>query len=372
MNDSKWIIHYQWKRFQQLFGFLLMVGLTGCADKKPEVKNEIVRPIKMMTVGTQAATTFIELPGSVHATRETDVAFEVPGRIIEINVVEGDRVQAGDVLAKLDPRDYEATLSSAQAQRNAAFTDYQRYLKAVKANAVTRQTVDTSKSQFEVADAQLNKALKALEDSVLRAPFSGRVARKMVEDFANVQAKQAVFTLHDESSLEVRVNVPERDWARATPNMTPAEVTKKLKPVVELSALPGRKFPAEAKSYSSIADPVTRTYEATFSFTPPTDAAVSSGMTAKIRFDAAALEKPSTQNLIQVPVQAVTSKTEGHAGVWVIGKEGRVILSDVSLGELNGELVEIKSGLSIGDTIAISGVNTLQEGMHVRPMSVQR
>lgn len=349
---------------------VFLSSLIAACDPKPanDAQPTVARPIKIWTLGEHLNEAVVELPGTVQAARESDVAFEVPGRIIEINVDEGEKVEIGDILAKLDPRDYAAALDKAQAQRNTAFADYQRYLKAVKKNAVTRQTVDVARGQFEASEADLNRALKALEDSVLRAPFAGRIARKMASEFANVQAKQPVFRIHDESALEVKVNIAERDWAKANPNMTPSAMTTVIKPKVVVSALPDRVFPAKAKSFSTLADPVTRTSEATFSFYPPDDAVVTSGMTAKVIIDVANMALLEQKDVLSIPPETIIADAEGRPYVWLINDNDEVSLQAVVTGPLVSGRVTIEKGLKNGDRIALSGVHTLKVGMRVKPL----
>lgn len=346
----------------------LPLFFAACSEKTVEQEPSRPRPVKIMQVGASDARGVLELPGSVYAARETQVAFEVSGRIIEILVEEGDQVIAGAVIAKLDPRDFEAARDSALARRNSARADYSRYVDANKANAVTRQSVDLAKRNLDVAEADLKTALKALEDTVLKAPYDGRIAMKTVEEFSNIQAKQSVVTIHDESSLEVRVNIAERDWVAAPPNLSAAHATELLAPSVELSALPGRLFDAQAKSYSTAVDPITRTYEASFSFEAPKDRAISPGMTAKVR-----IRRPSTliegTDKIYIPASAVFSKSDGQPSVWLIDENNRTVKQNVTLGPVVGGQVSLSDGLQPGAKIATSGVHTITEGMHVRPLN---
>jgi multidrug efflux system membrane fusion protein len=101
----------------------LVVG--GCGKKEPEVK-EIVRPVKMMTIGAGAAGGTREYPGQVRAAEEIQLSFEVPGRIVELNAREGQATARGALVAALDPRDYEAARDRELARRNEARADYQR------------------------------------------------------------------------------------------------------------------------------------------------------------------------------------------------------------------------------------------------------
>lgn len=342
--------------------------VVACSDNTPVDVEPVVRPVKILTVGAATDMGVLELPGAVSAVREAVIAFEVPGRITEIIPREGELVSEGDVLARLDPRDYEASRDSALARRNAARADYDRYVEARKANAVTDQDVDLARRTLDVAQAELNSAMKAVEDTVIRSPFDGRVANKIVDTFENVQAKQAVFEIHDESGLEVSVNVAERDWARGAPDLTTEDATRLLRPEIELSAFPGRSFPARAQSFATAIDPVTRTYKATFAFDAPVELNVTPGMTANVRVHRPVAESGLSVAEITLPASAVFGNSDGDASVWLVEDDMRVTQRAVELGDMVGGALSITSGLEPGDSIAVSGVHTLVEGMAVRPL----
>ncbi|MEM9403497.1 MAG: efflux RND transporter periplasmic adaptor subunit [Pseudomonadota bacterium] len=347
--------------------FLSALVLQGCSKEVAAPAEPVVRPVKLMTVGGGSDRPILELPGSVSAVQEAVIAFEVPGRVAEILVVEGEVVEQGQELAMLDPRDYESSRDSALANRNAAQADYDRYVQARRSNAVTDQDVDLAKRALDVAQAELNTTLKAVEDTVLIAPFSGRIANQYVEGFENVQAKQAVFEVHDESSLEISVSVSERDWARGERDQSPDEVTRTLRPVVRLTALPDVSIPARAKSFATAIDPVTRTYEATFAFDPPAEGNVTPGMTASLVITPPA-DSPSGPAPLSIPSGAVFSNEQGEPMVWLVQDDMSVTQTAVMIDVIQGDQIVLSGGISFGDTIAISGVHTLTEGMRIRPL----
>jgi multidrug efflux pump subunit AcrA (membrane-fusion protein) len=214
------------------------------------------------------------------------------------------------------------------------------------------------------AEARRKEAEKAYEDTILRAPFAGVVGRKLVVDFANVQAKQPILVLQDTSHLEMVVNVPERDFA-VGPRATPAldELTERLQPFIVVSSLPDRKFPARLKELATAADPVTRTFAVTFRFATPEDVNVLPGMTAKVVVRAAGTAGDRTL----IPAHAAGGASDGEAFVWLVDPDAMTVTRrPVTLGPLQGDQVEVRSGLVAGDVVAISGVALLRDGMQVR------
>lgn len=346
--------------------FCACIGLSACGTEEQTTNEPVVRPVKMFTVGESSATRTLEYPGSVSAASQSDMAFEVPGRVIELPLVEGEPVKKGTVLARLDPLDYEAARDRAQAERDAARADFERYDQAFEANAVTKQDVDLARRNLDVAEANLQSAVKAVEDTILRAPFAGRLARTLVEDFANVQAKQTVLIVQSDDVLEMEINIPEADWVQSRPYEDVAEVNTELKPRVSLSALPGRAFQAQINAYSNSADPVTRTFSVTIGFTRPEDINISPGMTGHVVVEVPELE---IEQGMYIPSNAVAVNVQNEPYVWLVDSDtGAVQRNRVAVGELSGSSLRILNGLQTGDRIAVSGVHTLTKGMRVRAL----
>jgi len=220
----------------------LVASLSGfvgaCGQEVPVEQAEVARPIKMISIGEGVGSRTLEVPGSVSAAQSADLSFEVSGRMLARIVEEGQVVEAGEVVAKLDPRDYVAQRNAARARRDTAKADYDRYTKAFEKNAVTEQQVTRSKGYFEITQAELDVADKALQDTELRAPFGGRIARRLIDDFANVRQKEPVLVLQDESSLELRVAVAERDWVRGESDISRDEYAVYISIVVDNNRLP--------------------------------------------------------------------------------------------------------------------------------------
>jgi RND family efflux transporter MFP subunit len=346
-----------------LASILVSISLVACEEPPPEVE-EVVRPVKLQTMGALDSAALREYPGTIRAFQNAEVAFEVPGRIIEFFVFEGDEIVQGELLARLDPRDFEAELKAREANVQKAQADYDRSLSIQKkdAGAISQKQIDGDLRALEVSKADLEIAQKGVEDTRLRAPFSGRMARKLVEDFANVQAKEPVLLLQDTSTLEIEIHVPERDMARTGAQRSSGERTDYAQPKVIVSAIPDRAFPAKIKEFATAADPVTRTFAIKLDFENPGDVTILPGMTARVQ----AVVDP--ERAWSVPVMAAQGGEEEEAYVWTVNPDSMTVArTPVELGELFGDRVMIKSGLSEGDVVAVSGVSQLREGMQVRP-----
>jgi len=343
------------------FGFPLF--FASC-DEQPTEKKPLVRLIKIHTIGSLEPEAIIEYPGTIRAFQTAEMGFEVSGRVTEFLVREGDRIKKGAVLARLDATDYQAELKVAQANLQKARSDLTRNENIFREDpgAISVDEIESTRRALKVAEAHLEIAQKAVSDTELRAPFSGVMARKLVEDFANVQAKQAVLILQDNSILEIEVAIPERDYVRReAKDETKEKMTERVKPTVIVSSLPNRQFPARIKEYATVADPITRTFPVKLNFDEPNDVNILPGMTARVRV---VIDPESAWS---VPVTAALADENRQPYVWKVDPENmKVSKCPVELGPLTGGRVLLKSGVKEGDLVATSGAALLREGMQVR------
>ena len=337
--------------------------LAASCGEEPVEEAPVVRPVKIVEIGGAGTGATRELPGTIRAAQSADMAFEVPGRITDFLVTEGQDVTRGTELARLDPRDYQASFDQMDAAFRKAQSDLARSERIYQQDpgAISTAKIETDRKSVEVAEASLRQAEKALEDTVLRAPFDGLVARRLVEDFQNVQAKEPVLILQDLSSLEIEVSIPERDIARSNQRPDPDRITAQVQPRVQVSSLPNREFPARLKEFATTADPATRTFQARLTFDRPEDVTVLPGMTARVTYNAI------LDAAIKLPSNATFSDASGNPQVWVVDPDTmQVARRAVTLGALTGDEVEILSGLDSEDLVAVSGVSQLREGAEVR------
>lgn len=342
------------------------LALASCKEEKIVEAEPPPRPIKIYRLEGQLGTTHPDYPGRIKAIKVVELAFEVSGRITDWNVEEGQRVKKGQILSRLDPRDYEAQVEAARARLRLAEAEYRRESKLFASGSGTQRDLDVATRSRDVSRAELRITQKALEDTRLRAIFDGVIARKLVTDFRNVAAREPVLLLQDESMMEVVVDVPERDLTGRRENIELKEWNETAKPMVELSALPGRRFPVKLTELATAADPNTRTFRATFSMEKPEQVGVLAGMTAKLMLTGL---RTTTPEDFLVPVGSVIADADKNPYVWVVDQESmKVSKQAVEVGAITGDRIVVKSGLKGGEAIAMSGVHRLTEGREVTEM----
>ena len=348
-------------------GALLVAGVAAVFLIKVKPEDEpadtTVRPIKSLIVGADAPRPKLYFPGTVEADVEVDLSFEVGGRLVDFPVRRGIVVAQGDVLGKLDPRNYENQVKNAEADLERAQSSLGRIEKALKVNAVSQDEYSQARAAVAKAEAQLAIQRKALDDTQLEARFRGVVSDTFADQFDTVSPGQPVLKLQDVATLTIAVSVPESYVQLATPDKLGSASF-----AVQFDSLPGQSFPVRLKEFVTTADPVTQTYRATFSMEKPDGVFLLPGMSGTVVIEGA---QPSAAGQpLAVPSNAVGFASDGAAFVWVLeAQDGGVFdvrRQVVALGQRLGESVEVLDGLAPGARIAAAGVAILTAGRRVR------
>jgi RND family efflux transporter MFP subunit len=330
--------------------FVLFFIACGEAPPPPPI-----RPVLALKVADAESFSGRKFPGQARATQEANLSFEVAGTLVE-RVDVGDQVQAGDLLGRLDPRDFQNELDRARAERERALAQRDRVRKAGATGAVSRQDMTDAEARYSQAVATVNIKQKALNDTHIFAPFDGTVAATYVEKFEAVKPKQSILRLLDTSKIEMIVNIPES-------TISNAPYVKEV--WIRFDAFPNREFPARIKEISNEASQTTRTYPVTLIMDAPDDIQIQPGMAGEAR---GTLELPAdlAQVGYEIPLTAVFSDKD-KSYVWVIDEASKTVSRrEVEPGEITPRGIVIRSGVNAGEWIAAAGVHYLREGQQVR------
>ena len=347
--------------------FALGFSVSGCGKKKEAVEvKEVARPVKLLTVEGKSSGKEVKYPGRVRASQRVDLAFQVAGPLIELPVTEGQSVKKGEIIARILPRDFETEIAKAKAKALDAEQQFQRYRDLYVKKQVSKADFDKYKSQADIAKARQKETEDTLSDTYLRAPFTGVIAKRYVENFEDVQAKAPIVSIQDISEIEVLVDVPESVM------VTLKQGAKKVA-VAEFAAAPGKQYPLSLKEYSTEADPRTLTYQVTLLMTQPEDITVLPGMTANVIGTTETDQTEVTTSIITIPAAAVFADETGSSHVWTVNRETMTVNSrQVETGSLTGAAdISIISGIEPGETIAVTGVTQLRENMKVSNLADQ-
>lgn len=340
---------------------LLSLGLLGACSGPPEVEPLPPRFVETVLLGTPEVPRIRQFSGEVRADQRAELAFRVSGPLVQLPIQEGQYVEAGQLLARIDPRDFENERQWREADFIESRSLFQRVERALGSGAVSVAERDQVRARYEVASAELALAEKTLKDTELRAPFAGRVARRLVENFQNVQVGQPILILEDISRLEVRIQLPEQDVVRL-----PAEMSMLGAPVGEVSfeALPGQFFPVTVKELDTRADTRTSTYRVSLSLARPAEGNILPGMSANF---IPSYEVVALRPVYPLPVEALQATPDGQAYVWVLDPaRNTVARRPVRKGQLSGSSIQVLDGLQPGDRVVTSGSAYLADGAMVR------
>lgn len=330
--------------------------------------------VELAKVGRGEVSAYLMVVGNLIGQTTVDVAPRTGGRLVSVNVRLGDRVRAGQLLAKIEDRDIveqvnqsEAALQVSQAtirQREAdlalAQSNAERSRNLYKRELLPKQTLDDSEAQLLAATAQIDLARAQLtqtrarleelkfnlsETSVI-SPIDGFIGKRNVDPGAFASQQSPILSVVSIASLRLVANIVEKDL-RLVSVGDPA--------VVEVDAYPGEKFPGRIARVAPVLDPATRTAEMEVEV-PNADFRLKPGMYARIN-----LLVEQRKAALVVPKQAVVD-FENQRGVWTPNAETKAEFKPVEIGLEEAERVEIAKGLQEGDSIVVAGAGALRAG----------
>jgi RND family efflux transporter MFP subunit len=341
----------------------LAPALAACNDAATSATATAIRPVQVQRVVFAPADENREFAGVVRARYETDLGFRVAGKMVARLVNVGDRVRAGDVVARLDPRDLQLQVESADAELTAATSslaqaaaDELRYQNlrtrgyaAVADYERKKAAKDEAEGRVERAHRALDLAHNQLAYTDLKADADGVITATLAEAGQVVALGQAVARLAHRGEMEAVVALPETRLAEA----------RQSDASVRLWSDPNRRFSARLRELSPQADATTRTYAARFTIENPDDA-VALGMTATV-----VLSHATDTMVAKVPLAAILNRGTGPT-VYRVDDTGVLERRPVTMSSFNEVAALITSGLEDGDQIVTLGVQMLQGGQKVR------
>ena len=310
--------------------------------------------------------------GVVEAVRQTVVAAQVAGAVTALDVRVGDRVQAGQVLARIDARAADQNAAAGDAQVRAANAsldlaakDFERQQQLFGKNYISQAALERAEAQFKAAQAQV-AAQRAQAGAtrtqsgffVVRAPYAGIVSDVPLSLGDMAMPGRALLTLYDPLALRVSVAVPQSAQFDATVSATTTTTTtttadggaSKMPIKIQFPGLPGVREWAVPSRVSLLpgADPGTHTQQLRLDL-PAGLAGLSPGMFARVWLP---VSGEGGVARLYAPVAAIVRRAEMTA-VYIVDATGRPVLRQVRLGAAAGDLIEILSGVSAGERVAL-------------------
>lgn len=325
---------------------VLVISMSSCQSRTISAKENQPLRVKTETIKESDQMNTLNYVGVVEDNSSVALSFSGIGTIERIFVTEGQHVSRGQLVARLNPTSAKNMYDAAESSLKQAKDAYAR-IKSIHDNgSLPEIQMVEMETKLQQAQSAFNIAHKNLEDCSLYSPISGIVGRKNAEAGENTIVGKQVVTICDISSVKVRFSVPESEIALIAAN---------CESTIAVSAVGDRKFSGKELEKSVLANPVSHTYPVHITISNP-DKELLPGMVCKV-----GISLGERAQCIVIPIDAVRSASNGLSFVWLV-KDGFVKRSFITTGEARGNGVEIRSGLTAGDSIITRGYQKISEG----------
>jgi membrane fusion protein, multidrug efflux system len=312
-------------------------------------------PVEVAVARTDTVRDEIAATGQIEAVQSIDLRPEVDGRIVEILIREGQEVEQGTALFKVDDAQLKAQVAQLEAQRDLAQQALARAKELAQQNASSAADLEKAEAEERSAQAQYDLQRIRLERSVVRAPFGGVVGQRYVSLGDYVTSSTKLVSLHTVNPQRASFQVPERFARQLRPGQSVS---------FRVAAIPGRDFRGDV----DFVDPVVQLPGRTIlvkARAPNPDRVLQPGMFIEARLVTAVRPRA-----IVIPEEAVVP-SQGSNAVWVVN-EGKAEPRTVVLGVRTPGFVEITSGVAAGQQVVVGGLELLGPGAPVQPRLVER
>ena len=327
-------------------------------------------PVGVSTARTAEIHEEVMLNGSLIARRTSRLSTEIDGLVSEILIDDGDRLQRGAVVIRLDPRlaridrdSASARLEEARARKRESERQHREFLKLQETRHVADTSVAAAKAQIDIdaatvkrVQAELARTVELLDRHVVYAPFDAVVSRKLVERGEWVETNTAIAELVDVGVLRLEVPVPQFYYAN---------VNIETQVSIRLDAMPDRSFEAKVTRKIPISDAASRTFRIWIEI-PNDEHLLAPGMSARVNLHIAAGDRAPA---LLLPRDAVVRKPDGTANVWVIVVEDgitKAVPRLIETGRSYRDHIEIVQGdVRPGQQVVIRGNEILRPGQSV-------
>jgi membrane fusion protein (multidrug efflux system) len=305
--------------------------------------------VTVVTLAPSDLTEEVALTGRLELWVEVDVSTELGGTIQEIGFEKGQRVEAGQVLARVGTDIFTVDLDEAEAALIEAEANYERSRELLDRQAVPRQELVTYTSRYRMAEARVKAARLRFERSIVKAPVSGIAVTRLVDVGEVVPPLSGITTIHQVARLKANVGIPETDISHFRVG---GEAS------VEVDAYPGKQFDGRIHFIGSAATGKNRTF--------PSEVALDNrsgelrpGMIAPV-----SLIKRRYQGVVVIPQDALLDREDGSVAFVAEGDYAKV--RPVVLGPTEGDRIVVLEGLTTGERLVVSGHRNLVDGQPVR------
>jgi membrane fusion protein (multidrug efflux system) len=331
--------------------FLLAAGCSNGKAKDKEADETKVTTVPVETQPLKRAEMVAVYSGTapIEAHEEALVVAKVGGEVRQIYVEEGDTVQAGQVLARLDGDRLRLTLAQTEANLRKLERDYKRTLELSEKGLVPKSTAENLKYDLDALRAGYDSARLELSYTEIRAPIAGVVSARNIKVGNTIRPNDPTFTVTDLDPLVAYVHVPEKEFRKIAPGQA-AEVV--------VDALGGDRFVGNISRISPTVDPQTGTFRARVEV-PDQSRRLKPGMFARVN-----IVYERRQDALQLPRTAILD-ADGQQSVFIVA-DGKAQQRTIQTGLANGGWIEVLDGLKGDERVVTVGQAGLKTGTPVK------
>ena len=329
----------------------IILGFSACRSSETNEKQVLM--VKTETVKNYENELQVTYPGRVKAAADVDLAFRVAGPIIRIPVQVGSFVRKGEVIAEIDPRDYELQYKATEDEYKQIKSEAERVIELYNRKSVPENDYDKAVYGLQQITSKYNAHKNALKDTRLVAPFDGYIQKKYFDAHEIVNTGTPVLSMINNDYYEVNIDIPSSDFIRR-------ESFKEF--YCEADVFPGVKIPLELLDITQQAN-YNQLFRVRFRMKPEEKLNLAAGMSVSVTIHF----EPGQEGLSIIPISSLFQK-EDKSYVWVYDTaQTTVKMNPVKVVELDkdGQVI-VESDLASGTRIVSAGVNGLKEGQKVR------
>ncbi len=324
---------------------------SGEGEKDEETRAV---PVEAVAARQDAIEAFYSATATLEADGEADVVPRVGGRIVAIEVEEGDPVEAGDVLARIDDERLKLEVARAEADLRRLRQDLERQREMHERDMISTEAFDRLRYEFEAQQAAHELARLELSYTAIEAPIAGVVSERMIKVGNMVSTTEPAFRVTALDPLIATLHVPERELARLAPGQIAA---------LSADAIEGERFVGVIDRISPVIDPASGTFRVTVELNDASGT-LRPGMFG--RFD---IVYDRREQAVLVPVESVLIE-DGEASVFVVA-DGAAERRSVEVGYRNNGDYEIVAGIEPGESVVVTGQASLKSGATVHVLGDQ-
>lgn len=335
----------------------LLAGLllnSSCGSKQTE--ETVKANVRLFTVESAGNTSLQEFPGRVKASEEVNMAFKVSGTLMNVYVNEGSKVAKGQLVAEMDPRDYQVQLDATEAEYLRIKAEAERVMALYADSVGTADDYDKARYGLQQITAKYENARNQLADTKIYAPFSGAVQKRLFDPPTVIAAGMPVVTVVSAGGLEVEISIPASAYV---------DRDRMISFHASFDFIPGREIPLRLISIAPKAN-ANQLYTVRLAIPHDLSPQPTPGMNTMVKVACGDISGEG----VEIPSSALL-KTDCKSCVWIYDKDsGKISLREVTVERLRTDgAAIIKQGLSVGERVVSSGVHKLSDGQTVEPMA---